>query len=158
MELNKVMVIGCVVADPIMRMTNGGKAVGDIRIAVNRRLNADNQETAFVDVTVWDKAAEFAKNYLKKGSKVFIEGRLKEDTWEDKTSGAKRSKIGITAERIQFAETKSEAEARAGGGGEDGSQERQRATGYTSAPRRQAAPAQTPATVGAPEGEEDLPF
>jgi single-strand DNA-binding protein len=103
-NLNKVILMGNLTRDPEVRYTPKGTAVGDIGIAVNRRIkNGDNweDETTFVDVTLWASSAEYAQKYLTKGSPVFIEGRLQMDTWEDKQSGQKRSKLKVVAESVQ---------------------------------------------------------
>ena len=78
-ELNKVFLVGNLTADPEFRMTSSGKGVARLRMAVNRRgWGGGQDETLFIDVTVWEKTAEFAKNYLHKGSAIFVEGRLKQ--------------------------------------------------------------------------------
>ena len=73
------------------------------------------EETLFIDVTVWDRQAENCCQYLSKGSSIHVEGSLKMDSWEDKTTGEKRSKIRVTAERVQF------LDSRRGEGGDGGS-------------------------------------
>lgn len=115
-NLNKVMLIGNLTRDPELRYTPKGTAVADLGIAVNRRVSDGNgnwsDETTFVDVTVWGNTAENSQKYLTKGRGVFIEGRLQLDTWEDKQSGQKRSKLKVVGENVQFL-----PEGRAGGGG-----------------------------------------
>jgi single-strand DNA-binding protein len=114
-NLNKVMLIGNLTRDPEVRYTPKGTAVADIGLAINRYFQNDNgerqEETTFVDVTLWGKQAELAQQYLGKGRPVYIEGRLQMDTWEDKQSGQKRSKIKIVCENMQF------LGSRDGGGG-----------------------------------------
>jgi single-strand DNA-binding protein len=104
LQLNKVFASGNVVKDPQLRYTPDGIAVSDIRVAINyghRQQNGElYKETCFIDVEVWRKGAEVAAEQLKKGSAVFIVGRLKQDEWVDK-EGKKRSKIKILAEKIQ---------------------------------------------------------
>ncbi|MEO6846155.1 MAG: single-stranded DNA-binding protein [Chthoniobacterales bacterium] len=104
-SLNKVMLIGNVTRDPEVKYTPKGSAVTDIGVALNRVYTMENgekrEETTFVDVTLWGKQAEFAGQYLHKGRSVFIEGRLQMDTWEDKQSGQKRSRLRIVADGIQ---------------------------------------------------------
>ncbi|MEO6053653.1 MAG: single-stranded DNA-binding protein [Chthoniobacterales bacterium] len=103
--LNKVMLIGNITRDPEIKYTPKGSAVTDIGLALNRVFTMENgekrEETTFVDVTLWGKQAEFAGEYLHKGRSVFIEGRLQMDTWEDKQSGQKRSRLRIVADGIQ---------------------------------------------------------
>lgn len=105
-NLNKVMLIGNVVADPELRYTPKGTAVTDLRMAVNRQWTNDQgsrqEETTYLDVTLWSRQAELASQYLFKGRPVFIEGRLQMETWEDKTSGQKRSRLKIVGENMQF--------------------------------------------------------
>jgi len=101
---NKVMLMGNLTKNPELRYTPGGSAVCDIGLAVNRRYlvgDQEKEETCFVDVVVWAKQAESCGKYLQKGSPVFIEGRLKNDNWEDK-DGKKRTRLRIVAERVQF--------------------------------------------------------
>ena len=105
-SLNKVMLLGNLTRDPELRQTSKGQSVGDLSIAINRRwMSEDNQrqeDVTFVDITVWGRTAENAHQYLKKGRSVFVEGRLQLDTWEDKESGQKRSRMRVVAERLQF--------------------------------------------------------
>ena len=104
-NLNKVLLMGNLTRDPEVRFTPKGTAVGDLSIAVNRKVkDGDNwkDETTFVDITAWGSTAENAQKYLTKGRGIFVEGRLQIDTWEDKRSGQKRSKLKVVAESIQF--------------------------------------------------------
>lgn len=103
-NLNSVTLMGNMTRDPEIRYTPKGTAVGDIGLAVNRRVKINEEwqdETTFIDVTLWAKDAEFAEKYLTKGSPIFIQGRLQIDQWEDKQSGQKRSKLKVVAESIQ---------------------------------------------------------
>lgn len=103
-SLNKVLLIGRCTRDPEKRSTPSGLVVVELGLAVNRRFKSssgeDREEVCFVDVTVWGKTAELCAEYLRKGSPVFIEGRLKLDQWEK--DGQKRSKMGVVAENVQF--------------------------------------------------------
>jgi single-strand DNA-binding protein len=106
-NLNKVMLMGRLTRDPELRYTPKGTAVADLGLATNRfRGGGDGgertEETTFVDVTLWGKQAELANQYLGKGREVFIEGRLQLDSWEDKQSGQKRSKLKVVGEVMQF--------------------------------------------------------
>lgn len=104
-NLNKVMLIGNLTRDPEVRYTPKGTAVADIGLAINRYFQNDNgerqEETTFVDVTLWGKQAELAQQYLGKGRPVYIEGRLQLDSWQDK-DGQKRNKLKIVCENMQF--------------------------------------------------------
>ena len=103
-NLNKVHLIGNLCRDPEVRYTPGGTAVGDLGLAVNSRVKSGTEwkdEVTFIDVTCWAQSAEYAQKYLAKGASVFVEGRLQLDTWEDKQSGQKRSKLKVVAESVQ---------------------------------------------------------
>ena len=106
-NLNKVMIIGNLTADPEVRTTPRGASLTELRLAVNRISNGQNEgerreETTFLDVTCWGRTGEIAAQYLSKGRPVFIEGRLQMDSWEDKQTGQKRSRIRIIAENLQL--------------------------------------------------------
>lgn len=105
-NLNKVMLIGNLTRDPELRYTPKGTAVADISLAINRVWNNDQgqkqEETTFVDVTLWGRQAELAQQYLSKGRSAYIEGRLQMDTWDDKETGKKRSKLKVIGETLQF--------------------------------------------------------
>jgi len=105
-NLNKVLLIGNLTRDPELRHTPKGTAVGEIGLAVNRRVSDGSggwkDETTFVDVTLWGTTAENAAKYLSKGRPVFIEGRLDLQSWEDKETGQKRTKLKVIAETVQF--------------------------------------------------------
>jgi single-strand DNA-binding protein len=150
-NLNKVMLIGNLTRDPELRYTPKGTAVADISLAINRVWNNDQgqrqEETIFVDVTLWGRQAELAQQYLNKGRGVYIEGRLQMDTWDDKETGKKRSKLKVVAENLQFL-----PDGRGGQGGGSPSGSRPQATA-SSASGRGASAAAT--DVG---DEDDIPF
>jgi single-strand DNA-binding protein len=120
-NLNKVMLIGNLTRDPDLKYTPGNQAVCEIGLAVNRKYRTkegeDREETTFVDCEAWGKQAEVLKQYMTKGKPLFVEGRLKLDTWEDK-DGGKRSKMRVVIENFQF------IGAAGGGGGGGGGGER----------------------------------
>src|SRR5947208_4229549 len=101
-SFNKVILLGNLTRDPEVRYTPKGSAVCDLGVAVNRQYTLDSgekrEEVTFVDVVLWSRLAEIAGEYLKKGRPVFIEGRLQLDTWDDKQSGQKRSKLRVIGE------------------------------------------------------------
>ena len=104
---NKVMILGRLTRDVELRYTPSGTPVADISVANSRRTGGkDGQEsreiTTYIDVTIWRRQAETAHQYLAKGSEVFIEGRLELESWEDKTTGQKRSKLKVVCENMQF--------------------------------------------------------
>ena len=113
-NVNKVILIGNLTRDPELRHTPNGVAVADLGLAVNRKFK-DQEETVFVDITLWDKQAEVAAKYLQKGNPVYIEGRLQLDTWQDKTSGDNRSKLKVVGEKIEFLHSKAEGKPQGGG-------------------------------------------
>jgi single-strand DNA-binding protein len=120
---NKVMLIGNLTRDPEVRYTPKGSAVCDIGLAVNRVYTADSgekvEEVTFVDITLWNKTAELAGKYLSKGRPVFIEGRLVMDSWEDKATGQKRTRLKVVGEQMQFLGSAQGGGDRSGGGGDD---------------------------------------
>lgn len=96
--MNKVILNGNLCADPESRFSSGGKAIVNFRLAVAGR----GDKTTFVDVTVFDKTAELVTKYKVKGDPVLIDGRLELDTWDDKASGQKRSKLYVIADNVEF--------------------------------------------------------
>jgi single-strand DNA-binding protein len=112
-DLNKVFLMGRLTFDPELRYTPSGSAVTDLRMATSRTWTGKDgdrkEETLFIDVTVWDRQAENCCQYLRKGSGVHVEGSLKMGTWDDKTTGEKRSKIRVQADRVQFLDRRSDA-------------------------------------------------
>jgi single-strand DNA-binding protein len=114
-NLNRVLLIGNLTRDPEVRYTPKGTAVADIGIAINRVYSGDDgerkEEVTFVDVTLWGRQAEVAQEYLKKGRQVFIEGRLQLDTWDDKQTGQKRSRLRVVAENMQMLGSRADSEA-----------------------------------------------
>jgi single-strand DNA-binding protein len=109
-SVNKVFLIGNLTRDPELRYTPNGAAVTDLGLAVNRVYNTKDgdrrEETLFIDVTVWNRQAENCCQYLRKGRPVHVEGFLKMDSWDDKTTGEKRTKIKVEADRVQFLDSR----------------------------------------------------
>src|SRR5438445_10633360 len=105
-SFNKVILLGNLTRDPEVRYTPKGSAVCDLAIAVNRQYSLDNgekrEEVTYVDVVLWARLAEIAGEYLKKGRPVLIEGRLQMDSWDDKQTGQKRSKLKVVGEAMQL--------------------------------------------------------
>jgi single-strand DNA-binding protein len=120
-SLNRVLLIGNLTRDPEVRYTPKGTPVAEIGLAVNRVIPGGEEgerreEVTFVDVTLWNRQAELAEQYLKKGRAVFIEGRLQLDTWDDKQTGQKRSRLRVVAENLQFLDSRRDGEGSAPGG------------------------------------------
>ena len=151
-NLNKVMLIGNLTRDPELRYTPSGKAVTDISIAINRVWMNDQgqkqEDTTFVDVTLWGRQAELAEQYLSKGRGVYIEGRLQLDTWDDKETGKKRSRLKVVGENLQFL-----PDGRGGAGGQNRPNQ---------APARQQSSSPPQGASAAPaddfQEEDDIPF
>jgi single-strand DNA-binding protein len=105
-NLNKVILIGNLTRDPELRYTPQGSAICDMGLAINRQYTTNDgvkkEEVCFVDITAWGRQAETCNRFIKKGSQIFVEGRLKLDSWQDKETGKNRSKLNVVAERIQF--------------------------------------------------------
>ena len=105
MNLNKVLLIGRLTADPQLRSTTSGQSVGSFSIATNRvwtdKAGQKQESTEFHNVVVWGKQAEIASRFLAKGSLVYVEGRLQTRSWEDK-QGQARKTTEVVAERIQL--------------------------------------------------------
>ncbi len=149
-NFNRVILMGNLTRDPELRVTPKGTAVCAFGMAVNRAIRSSEggeprEETTFIDLEAWDKQAEIISKYVFKGNPLFVEGRLRLDTWESKT-GEKRSKLKVIVENMQL------MSARAG---ESGGQSPE-----GSAPAaRSSVPAARPA-VAAPSDdiEEDVPF
>ncbi|MFL6519824.1 MAG: single-stranded DNA-binding protein [Chthoniobacterales bacterium] len=146
-SFNKVILLGNLTRDPEVRYTPKGTAVTELGMAVNRVYTAENgekrEDTTFVDVTLWGRTAEIAGEYLKKGRPVFIEGRLQLDTWDDKQSGQKRSKLKVVGEGLQL------LGGRPGGGGGGGDEE--------GGPRT-SRPAPPPKAAVSEPDDDEIPF
>lgn len=105
--INKVILIGNLGKDPELRHTSGGQAVCAMRIATSRKWTDKHsgqakEETEWTDVEVWGKQAEACGEHLAKGRQVYVEGRLKTETWDDKQTGQKRSRVKVVAENVRF--------------------------------------------------------
>ena len=105
-SVNQVILLGRLTRDPELRSTTSGKQIAGFSIAVDKG-GADGGAD-FFEVTAWEKLAELVSQYTHKGSKVLIQGRLGQDTWDDKDSGKKRSKVTITATDVTFLDSKSD--------------------------------------------------
>jgi single-strand DNA-binding protein len=118
-SFNRVIILGNLTRDPEIKYTPKGTALAQIGIAVNHNYTTDGgekrEETTFIDVELWGRTAEIANEYLRKGRPVMIEGRLKTDTWDDKQTGQKRSKLKVIGENMQLL-----------GGRDDGGQRQER--------------------------------
>jgi len=113
-EVNKVFLSGRLTQDPELRFTPSGIAVTTLRLAVNTTFfpkdGEKREEVCYINVTVWRKRAESCAEYLRKGSPVFIEGRLQSRSWETQ-DGQKRTTIEVQSDRVQFLEWAGDREA-----------------------------------------------
>lgn len=117
-SLNKVLLMGNVTKDPVLKYTPAGVPVCDLGLAVNRKWNdsktgEQKEEVVFVDCELWGKSAETTNQYIRKGRLVFVEGRLRFDQWQDKATGAQRSRLKVVGERVQFLGAPPAAESQA---------------------------------------------
>lgn len=115
-SFNKVILLGNLTRDPEVKFTPKGTAVCEIGLAVNRHWTAENgekrEEVTFIDVTFWGRQAEVVGDYCHKGDPLHVEGRLQLDTWDDKESGKKRSKLRVVGEGMQLLGRKDEGSKR----------------------------------------------
>ena len=151
-SFNKVIIAGNLTRDPELRYTPKGSAVAGFSLAVNRTWKTESGETkeevSFIEVEAWGRQGEVIAQYMRKGRPLLVEGRLKQDTWEDKDTHKKQSKLKVVLETFSFIDSK----------GQEGG------VASSDAPRRPA-PAK-PAAPGAPPAEgaengaedDDVPF
>jgi len=106
MNLNKLFIGGNLTRDPELKYTPKGSAICKFGIAVNRKWKTESgeekEEVTFVDIDCFGKTAELIAKLFKKGKPILVEGRLKLDQWDDKQTGQKKSKLGVTMESFQF--------------------------------------------------------
>ena len=154
-SFNKVILMGNLTRDPELRYTPKGTAIAKIGLAVNRVWTTETgekkEEVTFVDVDVFGRTAENVGQYMRKGSPMLIEGRLRLDQWDDKQTGQKRSRLGVVLETFQFLDSGNRGDG-AGAG-----------RPAASAPASTAAPASAPAPAAdadapPPVEDDDVPF
>lgn len=149
---NHVVLIGHLTRDPEVRFTPKGTAIAQIGLAVNRKWKTEDgqemEEVSFFDCVAFNRTAEVMGQYLKKGKPVLIDGRLKQESWDDKQTGQKKYAVKIIINSFQFLES-------APSGPEDG-------TARPARPARKPATAAAPADDSgggyAPSNEDDVPF
>ena len=98
--INQVILMGRLTRDPETRTTPSGKTVTSFSLAVDRQGQDDQAD--FFDVTAWEKTGELVAQYLSKGRRCLVQGRLRQDSWDDKESGKKRSKVEVVAFDVTF--------------------------------------------------------
>lgn len=146
---NKVLLMGNLTRDPEVKHTANNRAVANFGLAVNHRYKtADGErreEVTFVDCEAWGYTAENIGKFFAKGRPIFVEGRLKLDTWEDRNDGSKRSKMKVVIDKFEFIDSKAGGGSGGGGGGGGGGYDR-------GAPAQQHAPAEESFS------NDDIPF
>lgn len=149
-NFNQVILLGNLTRDVELRHTQSGQALAKFGLAVNRKYTVNGEqkeETCFVDLTAWGRQAEVLNQYVKKGSQLFVQGRLQFSTWEGQ-DGAKKSKLEVVVENFQFVGSRGGGGSMGGGvGGEEGGEQRPR-----SAARKPAAQQEGGAAGGAAGG------
>jgi single-strand DNA-binding protein len=156
---NKVILAGNLTRDPELRYTPSGTAIAKFGLALNRKWKDQSgelkEEVTFVDVDAFGKQAELIGQYLKKGNPLLVEGRLRTDTWEDKQTQQKRSRLGVVLEGMTFIGGGGRGEGGDFGGG-GGSQYSGGAPSARPRPQQAAPP---PSGGGdMPPEEDDVPF
>ena len=99
-SINQVILLGRLTRDPEQRTTASGKNVVSFSVAVDRQ--AQDDQADFFNITAWDKLGDLVMHYLSKGRRVLIQGRLRQDSWEDKDTGKRQSRIEVTASDVTF--------------------------------------------------------
>jgi single-strand DNA-binding protein len=99
-SINQVILMGRLTRDPEARTTSTGKNITSFSIAVDR--GGQEGATDFFDVTAWEKLGELVSQYLSKGRRCLVQGRLRQDSWDDKETGKKRSKVEVVATDVTF--------------------------------------------------------
>ncbi|WP_104695288.1 single-stranded DNA-binding protein [Helicobacter salomonis] len=149
---NRVTLVGHLTRDVELRHMPSGSAVGKVGIATNhvfkRQDGTKGEETCFVDIDLWGRTAEIASQYLHKGSKVLIEGRLRLETWNDQ-HGNKKSKHSVVAENLVMLDSKRDAQS---GGGWD------QAAPYQAKSLSNPAPRKEPQSVPEIDINDEMPF
>lgn len=119
---NKIILVGNLTRDIELKYAQGGSAIANTAIATSRKFTVNGEkkeETCFVDITFFGRSGEVANQYLRKGSKILVEGRLKFDQWVDQTNGQKRSKHSVIVETMQMLDSRSEGGSQGGYGEAD---------------------------------------
>src|SRR2546428_6480125 len=155
-SFNKVILLGNLTRDPEVRYTPKGSAVCDLGIAVNRVYTTDSgerrEEVTYVDVVLWARLAEIAGEYLKKGRPVFIEGRLQMDSWDDKQTGQKRTRLRVVGETMQLLGSRPSGSGGGSAGAEVADEDRQ--SGTSGKP----SPPPVKASATAEPDDDEIPF
>ena len=162
MSVNKVILVGRLGRDPETRYTGGGQAVANFSVATDETYKDRNGErqkrTEWHKIVVWGKQAEIAQQYLKKGSLVYIEGRIQSREWQDK-EGQKRTSFEIVASNFRMLGSRSEAAAAGAGAGAGAPHGGGFGGGRSADPDLDGGPTPDEAAAPGPEiSDEDIPF
>jgi single-strand DNA-binding protein len=154
-NFNKVIIAGNLTRDPELRYTPKGTAIAQFTLALNRKWKTETgemkEEVSFIDVDAFGRQAEVIGQYLRKGKPFLVEGRLKQDTWEDKNTKQKQSKIKVVLESFSFIDSnRGEGE-----GSVPAAPRPPRPAATAAAP---SAPAPEPVEGDAPPESDDVPF
>ncbi len=161
--LNKVMLIGNLGAEPEIRYTTGGSAIANLRLATaeswrDKESGEQQERTEWHRVVFFGRLAEIAGEYLKKGSQIYVEGRLQTRKWQDK-EGLERFSTEIVANEMQMLGGRGGAAGGAGGGFEGGTSAPRESSGGGGGGGRQRAATSAPATDSPmPDFDDDIPF
>ncbi|MFY9752449.1 MAG: single-stranded DNA-binding protein [Candidatus Acidiferrales bacterium] len=166
MSVNKAILVGRLGRDPETRFTSGGQAVANFSLATDSSYKDRNGErqkrTEWHRIVLWGKLAELAQQYLKKGSQVYLEGRIQSREWEDKRDGQKKTTVEIVVSEMKFLGSRGDA-ASAGAGASAGSSfgggRSSTHTSHASDSEFDAGPLPDEAPSSGPEiSDEDIPF
>jgi single-strand DNA-binding protein len=113
-SINQVILMGRLTRDPETRSTATGKTVTSFSLAVDR--GGENDATDFFDITAWEKLGDLVAQYLTKGRRCLVQGRLQQSSWDDKETGKKRSKVEVVATDVTFLDGPSGSDNSAAGG------------------------------------------
>jgi single-strand DNA-binding protein len=153
-SVNKVIVLGNVGKDPEVKFTPNGTAVAKFSLATNERFKDKSGEfqerTEWHNIVAWQRLAEIVGEYVKKGSKIYIEGRIQTSTWEDKQSGEKKYRTEIIANDLVLLSGRGE-----GGGDSEG---RSRSASANASSMDQRVPQSDESSHQAQITDEDIPF
>ena len=162
-SFNRVILAGNLTRDPELRYTPKGTATAKIGLAVNRTWKSETgesrEEVTFVDIEAFGRQAEVISQYMRKGRPLLVEGRLKLDQWEDKTTHQKVSKLKVILESFTFLDSGVRGGETPGSGPDGGQRSSRPAPSSQSAPVSSAHSSSAPDTeASAPAEEDDVPF
>lgn len=175
-SFNKVLLMGNLTRDPQLKYLPSQTAVCEFGIAASRKFRTqggeDREEVCFVDCSAFGRTGEVINQYMQKGRPIFVEGRLKFDSWEDRQGGGKRSKLSVVVDNFQFIGGRDDGGGGGGGGGggnynrgrsnqgpsDDYGNDRSPPPQRREQPQRQQAQANEPFDDGEQFGEDDIPF